>query len=307
MLSYLLRRLGGLAFVLLGVTFLVHLLIHLVPGDPVDTIVGQSVSDADRATLRKELGLDRSLVAQYGLFLERLARGDLGKSMITGKPIAEAVVERFPRTLYLALSALLIAVVIGISLGAVTALYPRSMIDRTAMLAAVAGVSAPVFVTALFLRYLFAERFALLPPAGYGPLAFVVLPALTLGSRSAAYLARITRTTLMETLSEDYMRTARAKGLSRLKALLGHAFPNAAAPLVAVVILDLAMYLNGSVITETIFAWPGLGRFALTAITQRDMPAVQAVVLVMAATYVCAMTLSDLARAWVDPRLRVNG
>jgi ABC-type dipeptide/oligopeptide/nickel transport system permease component len=303
---FLLRRLAGLLFVLIGVTFIVHLLIHLVPGDPVDTIVGQSVSDEDRAALRRDLGLDRPLLVQYGAYLKRLARFDLGVSLITKKPIAEAVMERFPRTMLLAVAALVIAVTTGILAGGLTALAPRSLGDRAVMLLAVAGVSAPVFVTALALRWLLAERWPILPPAGYGALAFVILPALTLGSRSAAYLARITRTTLLETLSEDYIRTARAKGLSRVAALVRHAFPNAAGPLVAVILLDLAMYLNGSVITETIFAWPGLGRFALTAISQRDVPAIQAVVLVMAVTYLVAMAAADLLRAWLDPRLRVS-
>jgi ABC-type dipeptide/oligopeptide/nickel transport system permease component len=304
MIGFLARRCAGLCFVLLGVTFIVHLLIHIVPGDPVDSIVGQSVTDEARAAIRKDLGLDEPVFTQYWHFLKRLAKLDLGVSLISRKPIAGAIAERFPRTLLLAAAALLVAVAIGISVGAITAVYPRTALDRGVMLVAVAGVSAPVFVTALVLRYLFAERFPLFPPAGFGTAVFVVLPALTLGSRSAAYLARITRTTLLETLSEDYIRTARAKGLSRFQALIRHAFPNAAGPLVAVVLLDLAMYLNGSVITESIFAWPGLGRYALTAILQRDIPTIQAVVLVMSVTYVIAMAAADIVRATIDPRLR---
>lgn len=304
MIRFLVSRLAGLVFVLIGVTFIVHLLIHLVPGDPVDTIVGQGASEEVRAELRHDLGLDRGFLVQYGLFMNRIAHGDFGRSFITRKPIADALIERFPRTLLLALAAVAIAVSLGLSVGALTALYPRGVVDRTVMLLAVAGVSSPVFVTALALRYVFAERMPLLPPAGYGGIAFLVLPAVALGSRSAAYLARITRTTLLEILSEDYFRTARAKGLSRLGAIFKHAFPNAAGPLIAVVVLDLAMYLNGSVITESIFAWPGLGRFALTAILQRDVPAIQAVVLVMAVTYVCAMAVADILRAANDPRLR---
>lgn len=304
MIRFLLHRLGGLFVVLLGVTFLVHLLLHLVPGDPVDTIVGQGASETVRAELRAELGLDRPILVQYGLYLERLARGDLGRSFITRKPILDAVKERFPRTLALAAAAVSIAVLLGIGAGFLTALKPRGALDRTVMILAVAGVSAPVFVTALALRWLLAERFPILPPAGDAGIVFILLPALALGSRSAAYLARVTRTTLLEVLSEDFLRTARAKGLSRLQALWRHAMPNAAGPLVAVVVLDLAMYLNGSVITESIFAWSGLGRFALTAILQRDIPAIQAVVLVMAVTYVVAMALADILRAVLDPRLR---
>jgi len=304
MIRYLLARLAGLVFVLLCVTFLVNLLIHLVPGDPVDSIVGQSVSESDRAALRHALGLDQPWYRQYAMYLGRLAHGDLGSSLISKQPIAEAVCERFPRTLLLAGAAMLIAVVSGVTAGGITALWPRTAVDKFVMLGAVAGVSAPVFVTALALRYLFAERWPLLPPAGYGAAVFLVLPALTLGSRSAAYMARITRTQLMEILSEDYIRTARAKGLTRLRVLVRHAFPNVLSPLLAVVILDFAMYLNGSVITESIFAWPGLGRYALTAILQRDLPAIQAIVLVMAVTYVLANAASDILRAAVDPRVR---
>ncbi|OIO27862.1 MAG: hypothetical protein COS94_02355 [Candidatus Hydrogenedentes bacterium CG07_land_8_20_14_0_80_42_17] len=304
MINFFFRRIAGLIFVIIGVTFIVHLFIHLVPGDPVDTIVGQSVSEEDRIELRKELGLDKPLIIQYFFFMKRLSKFDLGKSMITQKPISDIIIERFPRTIYLALTAFSISLLLGIGAGALTALFPRTAFDKTIMVIAVLGVSAPVFVTALIFRYLLAEKFSFLPPAGYGPIAFVILPAMTLGTRSAAFLARLTRTTLLEILSEDYMRTALAKGLTPARALFKHAFPNAMPPLISILILDLANYLNGSVITETIFAWPGLGRFALTAISQRDVPSIQAIVLVMAVTYVLAMTLADLARAWLDPRLR---
>lgn len=296
-------------FVLLCVSFLVHLMIHLVPGDPVDAMVGQRVTQAEREAIRKELGLDDPMLVQYGNFLKRAVQLDFGHSYITRADIGDAIVEKFPRTIYLALTSVLMAVVLGIGAGIVTAAFPRTLIDKSVMVIAVLGVSAPVFVTGLFFQYFFAEKLGLFPPAG-GPsrgLIFVVLPALTLGSRSAAFLARITRTTFLEILSEDYIRTAQAKGLTRTRVLLRHALPNVAVPLMSIVLLDLAMYLNGSVITESIFAWPGLGRFALTAILQRDLPSVQAVVLVMAATYVVVMALADVLRVWMDPRLRESG
>jgi len=304
MIKFLFKRLAGLLFVLIGVTFIVHLLMHLVPGDPVDTIAGQSISPEDRALLRKELGLDEPFFVQYGMFVKRTVQLDFGRSFINRKPIIDSIKERFPRTMLLAGAALLIAIVMGLSFGIVTAAFPRSRLDRGVMLLAVAGVSAPVFVTAIVLRYFFAERFPIFPPAGYGPIAFLVLPALTLGSRSAAFLARMTRTTLLDVLSEDYMRTARSKGLSKFQALRRHALKNAAGPLISVILLDFAMYLNGSVITETIFAWPGLGKYMFTAITQRDLPVIQAILLVAAFIYVVAITLSDLVRAKIDPRLR---
>ncbi len=297
-------RIGGILIVLVGVTFIVQLLIHLVPGDPIDTIAGQSISDKDRAVLRQELGLDEGLLKQYIRFVNRTLHFDLGRSFITRKPIADSIIELFPRTLFLATAALAFAIATGLTAGAFTAAFPRTKLDRGVMLLSVAGVSAPVFVTALGLRYIFAERLPLLPPAGYGPALFVILPAVTLGSRSAAYLARITRTTLLDVLSEDYIRTARAKGLSRMQTLLRHAFKNAAGPIISTIVLDFAMYLNGSVITESIFAWPGLGRFAITAIMQRDLPKIQAVLLVMAVIYVMAIATSDLLRVRIDPRLR---
>lgn len=304
MTQFLLKRLAGLLFVLIGVTFIVHLMMHLVPGDPIDTIAGQSISPEDRAMLRKELGLDEPFLVQYGMFVKRSVTLDFGRSFINRKPIIDSIKERFPRTMLLAGAALFIAVLMGTAVGIATAAFPRSRLDRGVMLLAVAGVSAPVFVTAIVLRYFFAERFPIFPPAGYGSIAFLVLPALTLGSRSAAFLARMTRTTLLDVLSEDFMRTARAKGLSKFQALRDHALKNAAGPLISVILLDFAMYLNGSVITETIFAWPGLGKYMFTAITQRDLPVVQAILLVAAFIYVVAITASDLVRARIDPRLR---
>lgn len=304
MIRYLLVRFSGFLFVLVGVTFLVHLLIAIVPGDPIDSIAGQSISDEDRAKLRLELGLDEPFLVQYGKFVGRVLRLDFGRSFITRRPIADDLFERLPRTFLLASSALAVAVTLGLLLGIVTAAFPRGRTDRAVMLLAVIGVSAPVFVTAIVFRYFLAEKFPLFPPAGYGGLAFLVLPALTLGTRSAAFLARITRTTLLDILSEDFMRTARAKGLSKFRALKDHALINAAGPLISVVILDFAMYLNGSIITEIIFAWPGVGRYMFTAISQRDLPVIQAIVLLMAVTYVAAILISDIVRAWIDPRLR---
>ncbi|RMH59343.1 MAG: ABC transporter permease [Candidatus Hydrogenedentota bacterium] len=300
-------RAASLFFVLLSVTFLVNGLLYLVPGDPVDSLVGQSVSEEMRRELREEMGLDKPFLKQYLHFLERLVHGDLGRSLITRRPVAESLLERFPRTMLLAFAAVLFAVAVGVLAGMVTALVPGTLVDRGVMVLAVLGVSLPVFVVALGLRYCFAERWPLFPPAGYGGAAFLILPALTLGSRSAAYLARVTRTTLLEILNENFIRTARAKGRSRWGALVVHALPNAAAPLISVILLDLAMYLNGSVITESIFAWPGLGRYALTAIFQRDLPAIQGVVLVTAATYILVMNLADLLRFWLDPRIRREG
>lgn len=304
MIRFAATRAATLLVTLLGVTLAVGLLVDLVPGDPTDAVVGQAASPEVRARVRADLGLDLPWWARWGRFVGRAARGDLGRSYVTGRPIAGEIASTLPRTARLAAVALLVSVAAGLGAGVVAALHHRRVLDAAALAAAVLGISTPVFAAGLALRYVFADLGGLLPPAGYGGLAYLVLPALTLGSRSAAYLARLTRTTLLEVLSADFVRTARAKGLSPAAVYGKHALAVAAPPLVAVFALDLASFLSGSVVTETVFDWPGLGRFALTAIQARDLPAVQGVVLVMAAAFVAANALADLARAAIDPRLR---
>lgn len=309
MRRYLLRRLLALVPVLLGVTFLSFLLLYVVPGDPVQAVAGERYDEAVLAELRAELHLDDPLPVRYGRFLADLARGDLGVSYVSREPVRDAIVASFPHTLRLALAAMLIAVVLGLGLGLAAAMRPGSLLDRTAMLLASTGISVPVFWLGMVLIYFFSLELRWLPPSGYGEgsLRHLILPALTLGVASAALIARMTRTALLEALGQDYIRTARAKGLHPARILLVHALRNALLPVVTVVGNDFGSYLSGSVLTERLFAWPGLGRYTLDAVAKRDLPAIQGAILVMALAFVLVNLLVDLSYAWIDPRTRREG
>ncbi|MBN2170166.1 MAG: ABC transporter permease [Candidatus Krumholzibacteriota bacterium] len=306
MRRFLTHRLLALAPVLLGVTFLSFLLLYVVPGDPVQAVAGERYDEAVLAELRAELHLDDPLLVRYGRFLGGLLRGDLGRSYVTREPVAERIAATFPNTLRLALAAMAVAVVLGLGLGIAAAARPGSWLDRAAMVMASLGISVPVFWLGMVLILFFSMRLRWLPPSGFGEgsLRHLILPALTLGAGSAAMVARMTRASLLEVLGQDYIRTARAKGLHPARVLLVHALRNALLPVVTVIGNDFGSYLSGSVLTEKIFAWPGLGRYTLEAVAKRDLPAIQGAVLVMALVFVGVNLLVDLTYAWIDPRTR---
>ena len=303
MLGLILARLVALLPTMFGAATLVFLLLHVVPGDPVDVMLGESAAPAARSELRSHLGLDRPLLEQYALFLAGVARGDLGASIRNGRPVSNLVTERLGATLQLALAACLVAIVIGVPLGTLAAHAPGGPLDALALTASLGAVATPSFWLGPMLVLFFSVQLGWLPVAGTGTFAHLVLPALTLGAGMSGILVRMTRATLLETLSDDYVRTARAKGATRARVLLVHALPNAATPLLAVIGLQLGAVLAGSVVTETIFAWPGLGRLVVEAIQARDYPVVQGAVLVIAIVTVLANLVADLAQATVDPRL----
>jgi ABC-type dipeptide/oligopeptide/nickel transport system permease component len=309
MRRFLLRRLLAVVPVLLGVTFLSFLLLYVVPGDPVQAVAGERYDEAVLAELRAELHLDDPLPLRYGRFLADLVRGDLGVSYVTREPVRDAIATTFPHTLRLALAAMLIAVVLGVGLGLAAALKPGSPLDRAAMVLASAGISVPVFWLGMVLIYAFSLQLRWLPPSGYGEgsLRHLILPAFTLGAASAALIARMTRSALLEVMGQDYIRTARAKGLHPARVLLVHGLRNALLPVVTVVGNDFGSYLSGSVLTERLFAWPGLGRYTLDAVAKRDLPAIQGAILVMALAFVLVNLLVDLSYAWIDPRTRREG
>jgi peptide/nickel transport system permease protein len=307
MLKLVLQRLSVLVPTLFGAATLVFLLLQVVPGDPVDVMLGESAAPAAREELRARLALDRPLLEQYGRWIAGLARADLGESIRSGRPVTELLAERFPATAALALSALLVAVSIGIPLGALAANAPGGLADRAALAVSLGAVATPSFWTGPMLVLVFAVELGWLPVAGSGTPAHLVLPALTLGAGMSGILVRMTRAALLETLSDDYVRTARAKGASQRRVLLAHALPNAATPVLSVLGLQLGAVLAGAVVTETIFAWPGLGRLVIEAIQSRDYPVVQGAVLVIATVTVLANLLADLAQAAVDPRVTAGG
>ena len=284
MIPLLARRLLLTLPTLLGVLVVAFLLLNVAPGDPVTAMVGERADSATIARLRAELRLDDPLPAQFIHYVWAVARGDLGRSYITQRPIAQDLRERFPRTAELALAAMTLAAVSGITLGVASAVRSGGLVDRIGMLVSYMGVSFPVYWVGLLLILVFALALRWLPPSGSGGLAALVLPAFTLGMRSIAFLARMTRAAMLDVLSSDFIRTALV-------------------PVITVLGLDTGNYLTGSVLTETIFGWPGLGRYVLTAIDKRDLPAIQGSILFMSVVFVVVNLVTDLLYAKADPRI----
>ncbi|MGH7735687.1 MAG: ABC transporter permease [Gemmatimonadales bacterium] len=297
------RRLIALAPTLFGVLVLAFLLLQVAPGDPVAAIVGDRADPATVARLRAELRLDEPLPHRFVDYVAGILHGDLGTSFITRRPISRDLIERFPATLRLAFAAMLFAAVTGMTLGVIGAVRPGGWWDRTTAIAAYLGVSFPVYWVGLLLILVFALTLRWLPHSGSDGLSYLILPALTLGMRSVAIVARMTRTALLEALRGDFVRTARAKGLTEWRVVLHHGLRNALLPVITVIGLDFGSYLTGSILTETIFAWPGVGRYVLDAITKRDLPAVQGSILFLCVTFVFVNLLTDLCYAKADPRV----
>lgn len=304
MKRFFLRRILLTVPVVLGVATLVFSLIHLIPGDPVDVILGESALPAQRETLRQQLGLDKPLMVQYVDFLKGLTRGDLGRSLYSRQSVSQIIGERFPNTLLLGLAAMGVAILIAVPLGIFSALKQYSFIDNLSMFLALLGVSLPNFWLGPMLIIIFALWLDLLPVSGIGTAAHVVLPAVTLGTSMAAILTRMVRSSLLEVIRDDYMRTAQSKGLTFRWAVIRHALRNAMMPVLTVLGLQAGSILAGSIITEWIFAWPGIGRLTVIAINSRDYPIVQGCVLVIACSYVLVNLITDIAYALLDPRIR---
>jgi len=308
LLAFALKRVLLFVPILLGVATVTFLLVYVLPGDPVLSMVGERYDEDTIARLRAEMYLDRPLVVQYGHFIGNLARLDFGTSYVTGEPVWDSVVKRFPYTFRLALFAMLLSIVIGVSTGVVAAWKWRTSLDYLTMGGTVVGISMPVFWLGVLLIYVFSMKLGWLPASGYGGGRFshLVLPAFTLAMASTAYVARITRSSMLDVVREHYIQTARAKGVSEYRTLFGHALRNALLPIITVVGTDFGSYLSGAVLTESIFAWPGLGRFTLDAILKRDIPSIQGAVLFMAVTFMIVNLLVDVVYAWVDPRIKLG-
>lgn len=304
--AFLVRRLAAALGTVVGVALLTSLLIRLVPGDPVELMLGESAAAGDRAALRASLGLDRPAPEQVLAQLDRLARLDLGESLYSRRPVSTLIAERLPATAELALAALAVAAAVAVPLGIVAARRRGGLADGAAMGLALLGLSVPSFWLGPLLILLFSVVLGWTPVSGREGLASLVLPALTLGTGMAAVLARMLRSSLLETLSEDYVRTARAKGLGEGAVIWRHALRNAALPVVTVFGMQAGALLAGAVITETVFAWPGIGSLLVEAIQRRDFPVVQGCVLLISTTYVAVNALTDLAYAWLDPRVRAT-
>jgi ABC-type dipeptide/oligopeptide/nickel transport system permease component len=285
---------------------MVFLLIHIVPGDPVEQMLGQDARAEDLAQLRHVLGLDQPLDVQYARYLEGLARGDWGRSLRYGVPVRALVFDRFPATVELSLAALLICIGISIPAGIFSARWRGSKTDQATSVFTLLGLSVPNFALGPVLILAFSVEIGWLPVSGRGGLGHLILPAITLGAALAAILTRMVRSSMIEELSRDYVRTARAKGIPETSVLFRHAFPNALIPVITVLGLQFGSLLAGTIVTETIFSWPGIGRLAVQAITARDYPLLQGCILVVAVSYVVVNLLTDVVYALVDPRVRLR-
>jgi peptide/nickel transport system permease protein len=305
-LRFLARRLLLAIPVLLGVATLVFALLHLVPGDPVQAMLGDAASPQSVAELRGRLGLDRPLHLQYAAFVAGAARGDLGVSLRTNERVTAAIAARLPATLELAVAAILVALLIAVPAGVVAAVNAGTGVDHAATTLALVGLSMPNFWLGPLLAIVFSVGLGWFPVSGRGTLAHLVLPAITLGAPLAAVLARMTRASLIDELRELYVTAARARGLPPARVVMKHAFRNSLIPVVTVLGLQVGGVLTGAVITETIFAWPGVGRLLIQSIGFRDYPVVQGCVLFIAMTYLTVNLLTDMTYAFLDPRIRVG-
>jgi ABC-type dipeptide/oligopeptide/nickel transport system permease component len=304
MLRYAIRRVLLSLPVLLGVATLVFMLIHLVPGDPAQAMLGESAPAGDLQDLRSKLGLDQPLLVQYERYLTGLVRGNLGTSFRYQTPVAAEIGQRLGPTAQLAAAAIVVAILIALPLGVIAALFKGKTIDHVATSLALLGVSMPNFWLGPLLAIVLSVQLGWLPVSGTGTPAHFVLPAVTLGAALAAMLARMTRATLIDELRELYVVAARARGLSYARAVVSHALRNSLIPVVTIIGLQLGAVLTGTIITETIFAWPGVGRLLIQAINFRDYPLVQGCILLIAVTYVTMNLIVDLTYAWLDPRIR---
>jgi ABC-type dipeptide/oligopeptide/nickel transport system permease component len=303
---FLIRRLLLTVPVLLGVATLVFSLIHFVPGDPAQAMLGEAAAPEDVADLRHRLGLDRPLYVQYIAFIGGALTGDLGTSLRTNQPVVSAIVQRMPATFELAFASMVLALTVAIPLGITAAVWAGSGVDHAATTLALLGISVPNFWLGPLLAIVFSIDLGWFPVSGRGTLAHLVLPAITLGAPLAALLARITRASVIEELHELYVLASRARGVSRFRAIVVHAFRNSLIPIVTVLGLQFGSLLTGAVITETIFAWPGVGRLLVQSIGFRDYPLVQGCILLIAVTYVSMNLLIDVAYGFLDPRIRYD-
>lgn len=301
--TYILRRLLTLPLMLLGVSIAVFLILHLIPGDPARMAAGPDATEQDVAQIRTNYGLDQPLTVQYGIYLKKLVQGDLGDSFQTLAPVTEGIARTFPATLELTVAGMLVAMILGVPLGIYSALHPRGAADRFVTSLAVLGISMPGFFLGLLLMLVFASMLGWVPPTGRGTWRHLVLPALTLGLPYVAAFARLTRSNMLDVLSEDFVRTARAKGLSWAKVTYRHAMRNASIPLVTVLGLDFGRLLGGAAIVETVFAWPGMGRYMVDAIMVRDIYVIQGTILVFAVSVVAINLLVDVIYGIIDPRI----
>jgi ABC-type dipeptide/oligopeptide/nickel transport system permease component len=304
MFQYVLKRLLSTIPVLIGISLLLFFMLRMLPGDPAQVLAGQMASQEDIKNIRQQLGLDKPIIVQYGIFLSRLAKLDLGRSARTQAPVINEVWARLPNTMLLAVAAISLACLFGIPAGIISSVRPYTWIDYLFTSMALFGISMPVFWLGLMLIVIFSLVLRWLPAGGIGSWKHVLLPSFTLAAFVVAFITRITRASMIETLSQDYTTTARSKGLKEQVVIVKHALKNALIPIVTVVGLQFGLLLGGAVLTETVFAWPGLGRLIVDSILARDYPVIQGTILIFGLLYILVNLVVDLLYAYIDPRIR---
>lgn len=306
MAGYILRRLIQSAIILLGVSFITFALLYLLPADPVRQIAGRSATVETVENIRRQLGLDQPFVVQYWRYLTNLLQGDFGRSYLQRSEVTELIVARLPASLLLMAGAIACELLIGISMGLIAAVRRGSATDQSLMIVSFIGVSAPQFVVGLLLLYLFAVRLEWFPIGGYGTWQHLVLPSVALGILGAGWYSRMMRSSMIDVLRQDYIRTARAKGLSRATVLFRHALPNAVLPIIAMIGIDIGLFMSGIVVIESVFGWPGIGQLAWQAIQRVDIPIIMGVTLVSACAIVLGNLIADIVTPFIDPRIKLR-
>jgi len=301
-----LRRIVQMALILLGVAAITFLLLYALPADPARMIAGRSATAQTVANIRRELGLDQPFLVQFWTYLANLLQGNLGRSYAQKTEVATLIVARLPATLTLMLAGIVVEVVLGMILGTIAAVRRGGAVDRLVMMASFVGVSAPQFVVALLLLYVFAATLGWFPMSGYGSFAHIVLPATTLGVLGAGWYARMVRSAMIDVLNQDYVRTARAKGLSSRRIIFRHALPNAVLPVIAMIGIDIGQFMGGVVVVEAVYGWPGIGQLAWQAIQQVDIPIIMGVTLTSALAIVLGNLIADVIAPVIDPRIRTR-
>ena len=306
MLGYVLRRLIQSALILLGVAFITFFLLFVLPADPVRQIAGRSATPETVENIRQQLGLDQPFLVQFGRYLGGLVQGDLGRSYLQKSEVSVLIASRLPATLLLMVAAIFCELLIGLSMGILAALRRDRFTDQALMMTSFVTVSAPQFVVSLLMLYVFAVKLGWFPIGGYGTFAHLVLPAITLGILGSGWYGRMMRSSMIDVMRTDYIRTARAKGLSRTRVVLGHALPNAILPIVAMIGIDIGVFMGGIVVVESVFGWPGIGQLAWQAIQRIDIPIIMGVTLISAVAIVLGNLLADLIAPFIDPRIKLK-
>jgi len=306
MLAYIARRLIMSALILLGVSFITFALLYLLPADPVRQIAGRSATPETVANIRAQLGLDQSFIVQYARYLGNLLQGDLGRSYLQKTEVETLIASRLPASLLLMAGAIVCELVLGLTMGVVAALRRGTGTDNTLMVVSFVGVSAPQFVVGLLMLYVFAVQLRWFPIGGYGTFAHFVLPAMTLGIMGSGWYSRMMRSSMIDVLRQDFIRTARAKGLGRARIMFRHALPNAILPISAMIGIDVGIFMGGIVVVESVFGWPGIGQLAWQAIQRVDIPIIMGVTLVSACAIVIGNLVADIASLLADPRIKIR-